>query len=319
MSVRKYMLANEDKVPEDYYSMTDIFKTQALAVNEKRSRELRYGSYNATKEYCKKHDIADMQAFWNENSDLMQTNMNFFAKHGKIAPVAHLIEMFINSEHAKKSGNLIGRVSFGIKKEYLKEYLMSHGKIIPKKKVRGRPKTTDSIRYNFAKLVIGEQGEQPTILKVRRNAVYLMFKEWCKINKVNVNTGGLMALQVLLEQYPCDGLPELKDFETLDAYKKIKHNNDESQITTACVRVDSKVFETSKTIIKNYNSHSENLAKPKLTLSNYISNALNKYNMVMPLKYSNPELNEHLIQQAERDRIQERMKEVQHGIKKSGN
>lgn len=303
---RDYWLAKEDKVPENYFAMSELFKLPSLAVNEKQAREIRFGTYDEVRRFCKKNKICDMIGFFNANADLMLADMNQFAKNRKIAPVAHLIEMFGEKKETERKDGTLLHISFGIRKDYLMEYLNSKGETIPKKKKVGHPKSNDAIRYKMAKIVIEEEGEEPKYLRMRKNPIYECFRAWCTINKVKIGDACLMAMKLLVEQYPCEGLPSIKEFEKPDVYRKLNVEQEE-ELRRVNLTVKNGVYEMSKLIIDNYNKNPENMAKPKLSFSIYATTALDKLNGAMPLKYSNPELNKELEKQAEQERIKQKL------------
>ncbi len=277
-----------DVVPRNYYSLTDILRHESIGMTEKEVLLFRREAFEATCKYMKENGFIDFKLFWNENISVLPSEINRFANILKISKIAHLIEAF---EHKRFSSNKSkypsNYISFGIRKNYVKEFFGSKGTIIPEKKQygnSGNAEYTSKYPRTQLKIVDGE----PKIDLVK-TPVYVNWRKWCKIKNLPYSIAALQAMELQMERNPVEGLEDIEKMaivspvEKLDDYYGVLR-----QKVTVCLNED--VYKLMKIIINNFNKDPKNLSQKKVSIGSYINDAINLMNSKVDLKYSNPEL-----------------------------
>ncbi len=296
----KYWISEKDEVPKEFYGMDEVFEMEKFKTSKEKAYEIKKSSLQSAKDYCVKNNIYDIVHFWRVCNDRMSSEENAFYKVGNFALIAHLVEMFCTKKKNATGKKNLKFISFGIRKSHLNRYLESGCTEIIEKKRAGRPRIYANAKYDYARINIGQEGDKKEILRVRKNPVFMRFKAWCDASKISMNNGTLMAMDMIMNEYKNENVPSLEHFQTQDEYipeyastTKRKHY----------MTIDSDVLKTMNEIIKNYNSHPDNHAKEKFTISRYIEMSINKANGEMPLKYSNPESYKLILKEKEMEKL----------------
>ena len=302
---RKYipplLSAKDEFVPETHIGMYELLtnpKDPAIFMSEVQCQKLRQDSYEAVHRLYQKYGSPDFCNFWNYNlEEINELGLNKFSTHTKLAPIVGLIECFEKKMPLKSNGRLRYIISFGIEKKRLTEYLRAKklskrsGAEVepPTVKDKYRKKSKDLVIWGEGKLNI--DGRQVTI---DRNAVYKQFSHWCELNGVTIKNGSTMAIKYFVEHHPIEGLKDIKAYDVVTEFDKVvlaKPKDDEPDANVK-VKLNGKVYELARSIIRLYNRDVENVEKETLTLEKYINNGVHLLNQNMPLKYRAPDLYE---------------------------
>lgn len=131
------------------------------------------------------------------------------------------------------------------------------------------------------------------IVAIERNAIMRKFQHWCALQKIDARAGIIIAFEELFKTHPNPKLKPTREYESLTELDKLIINNPKTQKGVKKrieVELPKSLLDNAEIIIERYNRDVNNLAKEKLRLETYLSNAILLLNKKMPLKYRNPKL-----------------------------
>lgn len=298
----------DEFVPDGYIAITELFSegkyalpgysSEQWCLGKKRIKDMRKKTYFEVK---KRFDIAGVDSFsvfWNGNLDAINDlGINEFHKLICFKELSGAMICFETVEKNKSNDRRRRHISFGIKRSIYEKYYRNirdaiRSGTIPKKisiadsrkKYRGDiqrfPTTNISLETNSGKMV----------MKLPKNEIFSMFERWCKIKKRKRSLAIYDALMALMEKDPVDGLG------TLEAYSRrtdigdseVVFKDDSEEVSSISFKIPDRIMSIAKQIIIRYNKDPDNMQKPRLTESLYVSQAIDAFNRRVPLKYSDP-------------------------------
>lgn len=320
------LLSKEDEcVPKTHIPMYRIFrnpKNTSVYMSEEACQKMRQKTYQNVYELYRKYGSPNYVDFFNVNrEEINELGLNEFAKHPKIAPVSGLIECFSKETRLKSNNKRRMSIGFGINRKLLNQYFANVAKaketgtevVIPKLK-RANQKDKDIVIFGEAEINIGNSQK----VKIPRNALYNQFEHWCLLQGVSKKEGILMAIELIIQQYPITGIGEVGEYKVsteFDRYVYLKKSQSEPQ--KLLVRFDGDIFSLALTIIENYNLDPENASKPYMDFNTYVNNAVHLLNSNIDLKYRSPRLYKERCQTEEMERYNKTQKELKELIELS--
>lgn len=282
--IKNYLSLTDKDVPDEYYPIDEL--CISLGITKEKVQEYRRKSFNAAKKWCTEHGSSDICTFWNINTADFETDINYFAKHSDLIDIAPLITMYKckHIEYRKREVKAKGLEdhfwhSFGIKKSYIKNYII-YGKASVKKSTR-RNTTTGARTYGRYKIVIDANDKEVKALQVAKNKLFFDFKDWAKVNGLSMSEAALIAMDEILRKYPIEMSQKNQERSDLIYSKEIKPRDVRTTLT-----ISGDVHAKMANIVRRYNSENP----IKITFRDYIINAISEKNARVPIKYSDPDL-----------------------------
>lgn len=292
MIYKYYPTIKDAGIPYDYYSIYEIFKEKEMKVSLDEVLELKKKSIKSVLELMKKESINDFVFYWNSHSHLFDSDTNCFARNIKFAPIAHMVEAFryINDDESSKN---VGKIfiSFGIKRNVFIDYALKG--IIAKKELKEEQIVTpDNKRYkNYSTKIEDKDGNKKGDIRIKKNALFFRWKDWCSLNDINPNVAVLKAIEKQIEENPTKGLKEIEEYYTAnEPYYSIDYTNGKKNIILNGLSIQSDVYNMIMNYIRLYNDSIDNLSNKNLSLSSVVNLSLKKLLVELELKFKSPEL-----------------------------
>lgn len=300
----KYLINKRDgDVPYNYYRLYDIFKNDKMEVSEDEFINWKIKSIDEVEKLMNNESINDFQFYWNSHCHLFDSNTNYFARNIKFAPVAHMVEAFENKYNGEKKIYL-GKsfISFGIKRSIFNDYAIKG--IIPQKKLKEEQIIIpDNKRYkNYSTKIDDEKGKLKGEIKIKKNALFFRWKDWCALNNISPNIAVLKAIEKQIDENPTNGLKEIESYyRAKEPYCSIDYSAGEKEVLLNGLLIESDVYNMIMNYIRLYNDSIDNLSKKNLSLSSVINVALKKLLVELELKFKSPELYTKIKQQKQEE------------------
>lgn len=291
-----YLSEKDEYIPKTHIGMYSLLrdeKHESIYMSESSCQKVRQKTYDGIFAIYKKYNSPSFADLWNYNiAAINDSGLNYFITNPKLAPIGALIECFefkmqANYYQSKKM------ISFAINREVLNQYFKNYAEAkktgkkvkIPILKRPGE-KTREEVIFGKDTAVINGN-----TVEIDRNAIYNRFLHWCALQGVEKDEGLLMALESLFKLYPVNELNETDWYHVVtELDRNIFYQSPEVETTKVNITISGLLLKNIRDILTRYNSDPVNLGKKKITVEEYINNAIYFMNKNMPLKYSNPKL-----------------------------
>lgn len=300
----KLFLSEQDEyVPSTHLGMYSLFRNpnnKSVYMSEARCQAIRYKTYNSVMDLYRKYKSLSYCTFFNYNTDILtKLGVNYFETHDKFAPIAELVEAF--PEKIEKDDFTGTAISFGIDKITLKTYLNCLRKgtdfwgdppiaVMKRKKLQAKNRDFIMFGSDDTKIDYWKSIHMP------RNPLYSQFLDWCELQELRPYEGMLMAIELLLNAHPADGLKDVTEYDYIDEldiplYAKTRKR---SKKINCEVSLSSQIYALAEQIIERYNRDPKNIAH-RIDFDLYCNNALHILNQNMDLQYRDPTIYEEKV------------------------
>lgn len=305
-----YLSKSDEYVPENYISISDLFLDAKYAfpgytakqwvMGSKTLDEMRKKTFSMAKKRFILSGAKSFASFWNGNLDAINdAGINQFTKLSAFSELSGCMIAFekIVVSAINKRNNRI--VSFGISKSNYDRYAGSlkiailHGS--EPKKVNlydaHKKRLNDMFSVPVATFSFdGKDSKSQYKINVHKVDLYYKFERWCKLQGKTKKQGIYEAMELLLEQVPVEPSDSQSVFVKKNEFGSMECiiNSRESGNVNMTVKIPASIYDGITSIIRRFNSDPENLSKPQLTVSSYVSQAVAAFNKRVPLKYSDP-------------------------------
>lgn len=298
LSDKKYVLSKMDSnVPYNYFPISQILNTEGMQISRNQVLIWRKKTLEKLIKEAENHNCIDLDIYWKTNVTDFDSNINYFARSIKLAPIAHTIEFFVtNSKYSERQCSGIKEVGWGIKRDTFINYALNG--IIPKTEKIIR----NSNLYGIGKFeerivsVPSANGDKNRKIHIKKNAIYQRWSDWCKIKNIKMADAVMDAINDQVDLNPVDGLPDLIQYykPTEDYESKVYSKSETRKII---FDLDSDIYNMIINYIRLYNDAPENISKPKLNIKKVLNIALKKLIVELELKWKSPELYKEIKQQ----------------------
>lgn len=283
---RKPVLTKNDQyLSREYIGMYSIFRNpinKAVYISESMCQNMRKRTFDAIMSLCKQYNSPNFADLFNYNAQVIgEAGLNFFAEHDKIAPIASIIQCFQKRFTNDKYSVYI---SFGIKKELLKEYFDTG--ICPKIEWPSYM-TRDAVIFGTEDIKFFAD----KIIKIPKNQLYHKFLTWCRKRNISESDALTIALSLLMKKYKINSTKDFGEYEPItvldrNLFSDAAMENAEERV----VYFSGVVLSQANKIIARYNRDPDNVEKKKMDFKTYCNNAVALLNKSMPDKYTNPKI-----------------------------
>lgn len=284
----RYRVPLEDRVPEDYYSITEILSTNKIHESPKVILKWRQKTVGNVLTLMQKEGELNIKKWWIENINLSDVELAFssdvilFMKNTYLAKAIKLVEVFIervNPPNRKKQGCLL-YVSFGIKKQWFKDFFESGGTIVPDlQRRRGVAQGVDSRIRDNDKVKVADSNR---FVEVHGDALYRRWKDWCKLKGYESIYAIADAMRDQIESDPADELPEESEYLK---YVRPKVFEKKQKVGRQNVPVDRDVMYEANQIVQAYNERHLYDKEGPMTQRRYVKMAVCMLNDIMGKEY----------------------------------
>lgn len=321
------ILSKLDEVPDDYIGITDLFTNEVYVppqytkekwcLDIKTLQRLRNETFREVK---KRFDLCNANSyarFWNGNIEAINDiGINRFLDIECFTDLVSAVICFEKTTTAPRTLEKRKLISFGIRKEILREYHKNWTKALETGSLPKQTNTYDRHKKRNGnihkecktKVLIPDENGKTKSVTLRGNALYNQFSYWCKVKGITKQKAIYQAINLLMQKEPITELHELGAYERkcdLDFSEIVIPEKNIETISVLC-RLPKKHYDKMREIIERFNLDLDNIGKPTLTMQNYIFQAIDLLNQKSPLKYSDPKaFREHLeAEEAKRYNLQ---------------
>lgn len=283
---RKPVLTKNDQyLSREYIGMYSVFRNplnKAVYISEPMCQNMRKRTFDAIMFLCKQYNSPNFADLFNYNAQVIgEAGLNFFAEHDKIAPISGIIQCFQKIFPSDKYSIYI---SFGIKKELLKEYFDTG--ICPKIEWPSYM-TRDAVIFGTEDIKFFAD----KIIKIPKNQLYQKFLTWCRKRNISESDALTIALSLLMKKYKINSTKDFGEYEPITVLDRNLFS-DTSMVNAEerAVYFSGVVLSQADKIIARYNRDPDNVEKKKMDFKTYCNNAVALLNKSMPDKYTNPKI-----------------------------
>ena len=299
----------DEYVPDTHIGIYELFHDQKEAIEWRMRKEqidrIRKETYSSVCTLFNKYGATEFDLFYNVHADeISALGINRFVENKMMAPIANLVECFQTKWKSNNTHKIRRAISFGISYDVLEKYAaaISESKqngtplVIPDMKSAPSHKNISKRFVMFGNATI-DLGMDNRRLTCERNALYNQFEHWCSVNGVSKREGALMALECLIKDYPSDKVGQIEQYHVVTEFDKsiavLESGIPDQQKN---ITFSGALYAKTMDIIRHYNADPRNITRGKITFSSYCNNALLTLNKKMPLKYTDPESYDQLVQ-----------------------
>lgn len=279
-----YLSPMDGGVPtKDYFKIYQIIHAPNIGVSQLDIKTWRKKSFHAAKKQMEKNNYNDFEKFWNYNVCDFDSNINFFARSKKLAPIAHLIRCFgeVKRESLKEDKILI---SFGIYKDHLRDYAQKN--IIHK-----NPFSKDDLVPPAEEIHFIAEGSDVKV-DIKKNQLYYMWVHWCELNKLSKTEAIMQAMREQIESHKVEGLLDITKYGKASYVYITDNTRADLKKRRIFVELEEDVYKMLTRTVRNYNADPNHLGKPggNLTYSKLFNNLAKRFLSEIGLKYKAPDL-----------------------------
>lgn len=291
-----YLSEKDEYIPNTHVGMYSLLrneKHESIYMSELACQNARKKTFDGIFSIYQKYNSPDFADLWNYNiAAINDAGLNYFITNPKLAPIGGLIECFSFKIRASLYSDK-KMISFGINRTLLNQYFKNYAEAkkagkkvqVPTLKKPGN-KTREQVIFGQDTVVVNGDN-----VEIDRNAVYNRFLHWCALQGVDKQEGLIMALESLFRLYPIDGLNSTDYYHVVtELDRSIFYQSKQADSKKVTITLSGLLLKNIRDILRRYNSDPANLGKKKISVEEYINNAIYFMNKHMPLKYSNPKL-----------------------------
>lgn len=279
-------MARVDSVPDDYYSITNIMRTNTIHESKETIFAYRKNTLMNILSEMDKECVVNIGKWWYSHINQPDIEVPYgadviwFMKNSYLARVVKLIEVFAEDvqKNTKNGVRNYIYISFGIKKDFFDRYFTSKGKDVPTVK----PRSVSNFQKNSNEWIsVDGSAKSTNQIKAKRVPELQRWKDWCKLNGVTQSNAVISALKEQVESNPTEGLPDISHYTT-ETVTLVQKQGLKDSIAAKVQRPEADVM---KSIIRAYNKKHHGDIKGEMTITRYLSLAVKMLNDVMAPEY----------------------------------
>lgn len=305
--IKTIVSKKDEYVPKGYIPIYSLFSyskyrlpqytAEEWCLSEKKISEMRRTTF---KEVNKRRELSNAESFadfWNGNLDNINAlGLNEFDKLFVFKELSTVMVCF-EKMTVSTSRNKRKEVSWGINEQLYREYYTAQlnalktGETPQKVNLYDKHKKRKESLFKLrtSDIVMGDKRNR---IKLEKNALYEQFKVWCKAQGITITKGVFLAMENMIKAYP---LSEVKDRKVyarkteLDYMEVVITEIDETnEYQEFKLKLPKELYLQTSQIVRRFNFDPENETKTKLTIHNYIAQAVAKQNKAVSKKYNDP-------------------------------